>query len=111
MVNFYMERRHSKRISISLEADLISDGKSYAAIVRDISEQGLHIIITLMKNTTYFTLGTKLRLKIHHTPGETVNLNCKKRWSFRISPHGPTMMIGMEITDSPPKYKEFFKTL
>jgi len=106
-----MEKRAFKRIPISLEAELMLGYISYAAIVEDISECGLNMIITPMKNEIDFAPKAKLELKLHITSGETLHLNCRGIWSSKFSPYGLTKKMGMEIIDPPTKYKELLNSL
>jgi hypothetical protein len=106
-----VEKRCFNRIPVSLEAELISDDKNHAAIVEDISENGLKIIIAPIKHKINFTPEIKLELKLHLPSGEPLNLSCKKKWLYKISAHGSTMRIGIEIIEPPTQYKKFLTTL
>lgn len=106
-----MERRRSKRILVSLKAELISGDVSYAGIIENLSEEGIYMRTLPTKAATDFTPETKHELKFQLPSGETINLHCKVKWSYKTPPHGLTNSVGMEIIDPPPEYKEFLKTL
>jgi hypothetical protein len=106
-----MDKRTSKRIAVSLEAELISHDISYAAFIGNVSDRGLYTIITPLMNTIDYTTEPDLDIKLHLPSGESLGLSCKKRWSETISPHGKTIKIGLEIVNPPLKYKEYINTL
>lgn len=135
-----MEKRRSKRkkITISLDAKLISGNKTYAGFIENLSEHGMKwyqyegFIENLSKNEISIKTapakaaldivpGTKIELEFKLPSGETMNLLCRVIWSYKTlqepadSPDADTgpkyTTIGMEITGPPLKYKKFFKSL
>jgi hypothetical protein len=58
-----------------------------------------------------FATGIKLDLTFQIPSGETLNLYCRKIWSFRITPRSLIKRIGMEIIDPPVEYREFLTSL
>ncbi len=106
-----MERRHSKRIIVNLKAELISGSVSYAGFIGNLSEDGIYLITDPTKTPVDFTPGTPLEVKFEPLTGETLCLNCMVKWSYKTPPHGLANSIGLEIIDTPLKYKEFLKTL
>jgi len=105
------EKRACKRIPISLIAELINSGKTYVACIGNISEHGLYMMINPMDDAKDFTHKTEIALRFQLRSGEILNLNCKKIWSYKISPFGIRMKMGMEIIDPPTKYKELLNSL
>jgi hypothetical protein len=105
-----MERRCSKRIIVSLKAELISDGVNYAGFIENLSENGLFVTTTPTKTTIVFTPEAPCAIKFQLPSGETLNLPCKIIWAYRTPPHGITNSIGLEIIDQHQKYIEFLKT-
>ncbi len=103
-----MEKRLVKRIPFILGTEFLSSVNiSYAAFIRNISEYGLHMIITPMKTAIDFAPGTELELKFQIPSGETLNLYFQERWSYKILSHRLTKWVGIKILDPPAKYKEF----
>lgn len=94
-----MERRRSQRINVGFNAELISEGISYAVVIENLSETGINVITSPAKNAIDFTPKTPLELNFQPQAGETLNLNCRVIWSHKVLPHGLTNRIGMEILD------------
>jgi hypothetical protein len=111
MVSTHMEKRVSERKSISIGAELISDRVSYAAIIRNVSESGLSVIISPIENASDFSGKSELYLKFPLPSGELLHLGCKKIWSNKILPDRMTRIIGMEIMSPPMQYKGFVNTI
>ena len=101
------------RIPVYLKADLISDDKSYAGIIGNLSEEGAYVEIDNVKTAMPFLPRKKLELKFQVAPQKTLNLLCEVVWLYskRIPPHSLTNDVGLEIIDPPPKYKYFLKSL
>jgi len=106
-----MEKRSLKRKIVTLKAEIVSCGKSYAGFIENISEDGIYMITAPTETEISFLTGTTLGLKFQLPSGGTQNLHCKVMWSYKTPPHGLTHSIGMEIINPPPEYKEFLKTL
>jgi hypothetical protein len=107
-----MERRRSKRISITLKAERISGDKKHGVFIEDISETGIHMTTSSSKEHMKYTSGTDVDLKFSLSSGETIKLRCKVRWScIKIPPNGLTDSIGLEIIDPPLQYVEFVRAL
>jgi hypothetical protein len=106
-----MEKRAHKRIPVSIEAELTSEGIQCVAYIRNVSEGGINTIITPVLESGDFTPATELNLKFRLPYGEAVNLKCRKKWSHEISPHKPTVNVGVEIINPPIEYMEFLHSL
>ncbi len=109
-----METRHLIRTPVILKAKLISGGKSYAGIIRNLSENGAYVETAPTKTVTDFIPETTLKLEFKIPSGERLNLNCEVIWLYTkktLPPGFKQNNIGMEIIDPPLKYKEFLKTL
>ncbi len=106
-----MEKRIHKRKIVSLNVELIAEGKRYAGIVENITEDGLYMIANPSKTSCVFSSETKLELKFQLNSGKILHLPCKVTWSYKTPPHGLTNSIGMEIIDPPLSYKESLKAL
>ncbi len=106
-----MEKRIHKRKIVAYKVEVLADGISYAGIVENISEKGLYMIANPSKTSIDFTSGTKLELKFQLPSGESLNLPCQVKWSYKTPPHGLTYSMGMEILKQSPEYIEFISAL
>ncbi len=106
-----MEKRIHKRKIVDYKVEVIADGISYAGIVENISEKGLYIIVNPLKTSIDFMSRAKLELKFQLPSGESLNLPCHVKWSYKTPPHGLTYSMGMEILKQSPEYIEFFSNL
>jgi len=104
--------RNFKRIPVKLEAEIISDGIKYSGFIEDVSEYGLNITTFSMKGITTFIPGAVFELEFQPS-GEKINLNCEiKRVEInKKPPHDLIYTIAVGITEQPPEYKKFLKTL
>jgi hypothetical protein len=111
--SFIMEKRHPKRVIVSLVAELISEDKSYVGIIENLSEKGIFMKISSTNTAIGFIPGNTPMVKFQISSGETLNLRCEIRWlhTYKTPTHDLINKIGMEIIDPPTRYKEFFKTL
>lgn len=92
-----MERRIAERVSVSYRAELIYNEKSYAGIIENISKRGLKVITFSTVHRAHFKTGSMLELKFQTDSGDILNINCKVKWSSKISPDGLINRVGMEI--------------
>ncbi len=106
-----MEKRVSERKDVMLGAELVCDKVSYAAVVRNVSEKGISVIISPLKSKTDFIPDKNIELRFPLSSGEPVNLQCRRRWSNRFMPTRLTKIIGMEIIAPPLNYSNFLNTL
>ena len=106
-----MDKRSDERHSVDFKAELLYDGKNYAGLVENISENGLYVIAHPLNKAIDFHSGTELNLKFQLSSGEIVNLPCKVKWSYKTPPHGLTFSIGTEIMEPSQEYKEYLKSL
>jgi len=97
--------------AIDSKVELLADGISYVGIVENISKKGLYIIVNPLKTLIDFTSRTKLELKFQLPSGESLNLPCQVKWSYKTPPHGLTYSMGMEILKQSPEYLEYFSAL
>lgn len=106
-----MDKRTCKRIPIGIEADIISDYRNHAAFIGNLSPRGLHLITVYMEDDKDFIRETDIDLHFQTHTGEKLNLHCKKRWSYAITPNSLINRVGMEIIDPPAQYKKFITNL
>ncbi len=96
-----MDRRRFARIHGGYDAEIIHEGRNYAAIIENLSENGVCVITLPTGIPVDIAPGEKLKTKFRPHPGETLVLNCIVRWSNKTPPHGLTTRLGMEIIDPP----------
>jgi hypothetical protein len=120
-----MERRRSKRIVVTLEAEIISSAKSYpgfletdtelpdvsvytyAGIIENISEDGMLFSVSEITNVN-FDIGERLEIAFQLPSGERLNLHCMvRRFQDGITPQDLTQRLGMLIIDPPPAFSKF----
>jgi len=99
-----MEQRRSKRIIVTLEAELILNDTSYKGFIENLSEDGVYVITSPTKTTVNFNPGETIELKFRLPSGEILDMNCRVVWSYKTPPHGLTNSIGMEIINPSQKY-------
>ena len=107
------EKRHSKRIIIRLLAEFFSAGKDYVGAIENLSEYGICIRIFPLNSAIDFVPGTPIELEFKCLSGEKLNLRCEVKWIFmyKEQTRGLITNMGMEIIDSPQKYKESIRNL
>jgi len=101
-----MEKRRSKRIIVTLEAELVLNDMTYKGFIENLSENGVYVVTKPTKTNANFNPGEAIGLKFHLPSGEIVDMNCKIIWSYKTPPHGLTNSIGVEIINPPQKYIE-----
>lgn len=107
-----MEKRSTKRIDDSLEAEIVLNGINYSGIIMNFSESGLYMVTATIYDVIDVPAHSKLGLKCKMPSGEAMDLHCEVKWfQTKQSPFGVTFSMGMEIMDPPFQYKEFIRTL
>jgi hypothetical protein len=106
-----VEKRRFTRFITFLQSVIISEGKSYASSVANVSEEGLSCKMSSFAQALIGLFPDKLIKLIVSTPaGDTLNLNCKIKWGA-VPCNDDKLCMGMEIIDPPEKHKEYVKTL
>ena len=104
-----MERRRSRRIVTTLDAEFSLEENNYTGVIENISEEGICMRFLSSSTPIEFTPGTELELNIKSSPEETMNLHCEIKWSQSISPDRLSGSAGMEIINPPEEYGELLK--
>jgi hypothetical protein len=94
-----------------MEGELISYGVRYETYIDNISEYGLCVKIPLRERERHYELDSDISFKLHIPHGESVDLQCTKRWVYQTSPASLIGNVGLEIVDPPQKYREFYWTM
>ncbi len=108
----YMERRHSPRVPIRLNAEVKTEGKTYAGVIDNISEEGMEYLITsYIEATGEFQSEQKVEMKFRAPSGETVDVDCEVRWSMENAADERVLIVGMKILDPPSRYRELIEEI
>jgi len=102
-----MEKRNFTRKIVNFKVKLLFDGLTYVGSVENITEEGLYVIANLSRTLIDITSGAKLELKFKLPSGESFNLPCQVKWSYKTPPHGLTFSMGMKILKQSPEYMKF----
>ncbi|MEN8261885.1 MAG: response regulator [Nitrospirota bacterium] len=107
-----MENRTFEKMTVNLYATIIFGGKTYDGYIENVSTESNEYLMTfLVKVTEDFKPEKKAEIYFKIPSSETINLTCKIKWFF-ISPcNNNTEVLGIEIQDPSPRYKEFIKSL
>ena len=106
------EKRHARRITESLDAEIISGNSSYSGIIMNFSEDGLYMITATANTVVDITTSAILQLKCTLPSGKRVTIKCEVKWfQTKSSPHGVSFSMGMQIIDPPAEYREFITSL
>ena len=106
-----MSDRVFRRIPVTIEAEIISLSASYPAFIVNISEYGIHAKIANLEPLISSNSETNVGLKFRLPSGETINLYCRKKWSYKNTANSFIENIGVEIISPPNEYKNFYKTM
>lgn len=105
-----IKKRQHKRFPVTINAKIISDGKSYEGMIGNVSEEGImHTITTFVQTTKGFTPKKIIKLNFKIPLGETVHLNGEVMWFLCPSSEKKSLIIGVKIIDPPSQYIEWIK--
>jgi hypothetical protein len=106
------EKRRTERIVDSLDAEIISNNKSYNGLIMNFSESGLYMVTATAGTIVDVTPSTVVELKCSLPSNKKLSLRCEVKWfQTKNSPHGISFSMGMEILNPPREYKDFIKSL
>ena len=133
-----MGKRHSKRIPVRLNAEIVPAGKNpagfidklsghgiawykYTGVIENLSGNGICIRVASSENGMDYTPGSRHKIKFQLLTKETLELHCEVVWSNKIllrdfgsrkgiDPLTEYTAIGMKITIPTDEYKKLFKT-
>ncbi len=105
-----MERRHSKRIPVNLNAKIISEDSIFDGIIENMSEDGLEYFMTsFIKTSQDITPQRLIKCNFLSPSGEMLDLNCELIWFLETAPG--EKLLGMRIINPPLTYKEIVEHL
>jgi len=106
------EKRRADRIVESLDAEIVSGGKTYKGIVMNFSEAGLYMVTATAESVVDITPSSLIELRCILIDGKQINLQCEVKWfQTKTSSHGVSFSMGMEILDPPQEYRTFIEKL
>lgn len=106
------EKRRAGRIAENLDAEIISGDKTYKGIVMNFSEAGLHMVTATADSVVDITPSTLIELRCKLSSGEEISLSCEVKWfQTKMSSHGVSFSMGMQILDPPKEYKTFIEKM
>ena len=107
-----MEKRLNEEMPVNLYAKIIFGDKTYNGYIEKVSQEGaeylMNVVIKVSENFKPEKIA-EIHFKI--PLGETINLRCKVMMFFKSQYDNRTEVLGMEIINPPPKFKEFIKSL
>jgi hypothetical protein len=111
-----MERRRSERQSVVFKAEIISENKSYAGVIKNLSEHGAYVETVPTKVVNDFIPGNFITVKFQLPTGETLTIQYEVMWLYskKCLPGGLNLKqnsLGIEIKESSKKLNDFLKTL
>jgi hypothetical protein len=107
-----MDRRKSKRLSVSLKAERIYGNEKQSVFIEDISERGIHIITSPSSLIKKYSPGSEIELNLELATGIRILLRCITRWAYRmVPPDSEVDSIGLEILNPPLEYIKFLKSI
>ena len=103
-----MEKRRHNRFIISLPATIIIGGKTFDAVVSDVSEEGVaSLMTTCVRTGKDFHVHNHVQTCLQLPNGETVHLQCEVRWFLRTPLKDNSLLLGLHIPDPPKNYLDW----
>jgi hypothetical protein len=98
--------RRTERLSVNIEAELISEGIKYPGFIKNISENGLNAVIYSSKHLTSFYPGALLELNFQPS-ADKINLHGEINWlQINKNPsYGLIYNLAVEIKKESPEYQ------
>lgn len=100
-------KRLSDRISVELAAKLILNKTRYNGVINNLSEDGICMTTEYTEKDSDSFPGTRLEVELQLSSGEVMNIPCRVMWSSKDF----TGILGLEISEKPFEYEDFFKSL
>jgi hypothetical protein len=102
-----MEIRSSKRISVELNAMLVSRSLKYKGIIKDCSSEGICILIHTEENICQLLNDMMFEVESELPSREKINLQCKVIRTHIDASRVPGNTVGMIIIHRPPEFMQF----
>lgn len=104
-------KRFSDRIHNDLKAKVILNRDRYESTIENFSENGMYVRTEPIKTAVDFKPDGILGLEFQIPSGEILELNCKVKWSSKVSSDILSENLGLEIAEISPMYDNFYKSL
>lgn len=108
---YHHEKRNDRRVPVTMDAELITSGETYAAVVENISDCCVGAKIVYDKVVEYVLQNDFCYLRFYLPSGMAVHLKCRKIWSDRNTLHSLIEHVAFELIDPPREYGEFLMEL
>ena len=99
----------SKKI-LRCKGVLVADSEIYPGFVETVSEDDIYLQVPPIMPDVDSSPGSPFKLVITPASGESVNLDCRVKWSYK-TPRSGMLNIVAEVMDSLPAYKTFYRRL
>ena len=107
-----MDKRFNKRTAVKLSAEIVSDGKSFAGAIDNVSEGGIgYIINSSIEDSTDFIPTKNIDLNFLTSSGNNIILKCEIVWFSRLPSATSALSLGLKIVDPPSEYTEWISNL
>ena len=99
----------SKKV-VGCKGVLVSDSEIYPGFVETVSEEDIYLLVPPTMPEADSSPGMPFRLVITSHSGESVDLACRIKWSYK-TPASGLLNIVAEVMDPFPEYKNFYRSL
>lgn len=105
------EKRQFQRTTVYIAGQLIAHEVNCPVVIRDVSKNGLRTAVTPRNTSDDFISDLPVALSFQAPSGETVRLQCIKKWLRPSASDDETKNIGLEVISPPEQYREVLKSL
>ncbi|MBI5665499.1 MAG: PilZ domain-containing protein [Nitrospirae bacterium] len=107
-----MEKRHSRRIPVRLEAFILTGDKTYMGSIENVSEDGFEYQVqSSIKAPEDFHFDKSVEIYFQIPSGEAVNMSCTVKWLSKRPSVDRPLTIGIKISEPSPKFKSLIQAL
>lgn len=99
-----MESRSSRRLILSLPAELTVGEIQYSGSIENLSDKGIYMVAEPSEHYKGLSPDTTIKLSFKMLSGEKHVLNCNIKWTSQTPPNGHPSSIGLEIINAPLTY-------
>jgi len=112
MISYDMEKRHSRRIPVRLEAFILTGEKTYMGYIENVSESGFEYLVhSSIKAPEDFHYEKTVEIYFQIPSGEAVNMFCTVKWLSKNSSADNPLTIGIKIAEPSTKFKCLIEAL
>ena len=99
----------SKKV-LGCKGVLVADSEIYPGYVETISEEDIYLLVPPIMPDVDSSPGSPFILVVTPASGESVNLDCRVKWSYKTPPNGMLNIVA-EIEGSRPELKTLYRNL